>query len=48
MRTDGSTPLEVRVTVTGRSLSVLPGLGGVTVRQSAHAPVERFTTPVRP
>ena len=33
----------VRVTVTGRSLSVIPGFGGFTVSQTAAGPVERFT-----
>ncbi len=37
---DGS----VRIEVTGRSLSVLPGVPGLPVRQSAEGPVERFTT----
>ena len=43
----GSTPTTVRISVTGRSLSVLPGLPGMTVTQSAEGPVERFsvTTP---
>ncbi len=31
------------VTVTGRSLSLLPGFGGFVVSQSASAPVERIT-----
>jgi Flp pilus assembly protein TadG len=34
---------EVRVTITGRCLSVIPGFDGFTVRQSASGPVERFT-----
>ncbi len=36
---------EVRVEVSGRSLSVLPGVPGLPVRQAAVAPLERFTTP---
>ncbi len=35
---------QVQVVVTGRSLSVLPGVGGIAVSQSAAGPVERFTT----
>ncbi|NMR19222.1 TadE/TadG family type IV pilus assembly protein [Cellulomonas fimi] len=37
-------PSQVGVEVTGRSLSVLPGVPGLLVRQSATGPVERFTT----
>lgn len=40
----GSTTTEVQITVTGRALSVFPGVPGPSVRQSAHGPVERFTT----
>ena len=40
----GSTPTLVRIAVTGRSLSVLPGVPGLTVTQDALVPVERFTT----
>jgi Flp pilus assembly protein TadG len=35
---------QVQVTVAGRSLSVLPGVAGPVVSQSAAGPVERFTT----
>lgn len=35
----------LRVEVTGRSLSVLPGVPGLPVRQSAQGPLERFSTP---
>jgi len=35
----------LRVEVTGRALSVLPGVPGLPVRQSAEGPIERFTTP---
>jgi Flp pilus assembly protein TadG len=41
----GSTPTLVRIEVAGRSQSVLPGVPGITVRQAAQAPVERFTLP---
>ena len=36
------------VTVTGRTLSLVPGLPGWTVSQSASGPVERFTRPGQP
>ncbi|WP_028048827.1 TadE/TadG family type IV pilus assembly protein [Cellulomonas sp. URHD0024] len=36
-------PLFVQVTVTGRSLSVMPGVPGIAVTQTAAGPVERFT-----
>jgi Flp pilus assembly protein TadG len=39
----GTTPTVVRIEVTGRALSVLPGIPGLPVRQAAEAPVERFT-----
>ena len=42
----GSTPTTVRISVTGRSLSVLPGLPGMTVTQSAEGPVERFSVAI--
>lgn len=35
---------QVGVHVTGRTLSLLPGVPGLTVTQSAQGPVERFTT----
>jgi Flp pilus assembly protein TadG len=35
----------VRVEVTGRALSVLPGVPGLPVRQSAAGPLERYTSP---
>ncbi len=41
--TAGSTATTVRVEVRGRSLSVLPGVPGVPVRQAAQGPTERFT-----
>jgi Flp pilus assembly protein TadG len=40
----GSTPTVVRIAVTGRSLSVLPGVPGIEVTATAVGPVERFTT----
>lgn len=39
---------EASITVTGRSLSVLPGLPGLPVSQTATQPVERLTTPGGP
>lgn len=35
----------LRVEVTGRALSVLPGVPGLPVRQRAEGPLERFTVP---
>ncbi|MFK0016965.1 TadE family protein [Streptomyces sp. NPDC091027] len=43
--TAGSTATAVRVTVTGSAPSMLPGLSGLAVSQSASAPRERWTTP---
>lgn len=37
-------PDRVGVQVTGQALSVVPGVPGMTVTQSAEGPVERFTT----
>ena len=42
--TASSTPTRIRVRVTGRSLSVLPGVPGLPVAQEASGPKERFTT----
>jgi Flp pilus assembly protein TadG len=39
----GSTATRIRIEVRGRSLSVLPGIPGISVTQSAQGPVERFT-----
>lgn len=39
------TAVDVKVEVSGRALSVLPGVPGLLVRQSAAGPIERFTTP---
>ena len=38
----------VHIVVTGRSISVLPGVPGLPVNQSATGPVERFTSRTRP
>lgn len=46
--TAGSSPAEVRVRVTGRAISVFPGLPGPGVAQESRGPVERFTSPGRP
>lgn len=35
---------QASVTVTGRALSVLPGVPGFSVKQTAEGPVERFTS----
>ncbi|MFD8952803.1 TadE/TadG family type IV pilus assembly protein [Streptomyces xanthophaeus] len=43
--TAGSTATEVRVTVTGTAPSLIPGVAGLSVSQSAGAPRERWTTP---
>ena len=42
--TGASTPTRIRIRVTGRSLSVLPGVPGLPVAQEASGPKERFTT----
>jgi Flp pilus assembly protein TadG len=34
---------EIRITVTGTSLSVIPGVKGYTVSQSASGPIEKFS-----
>ena len=44
----GSTATQVRIEVTGVSLSVLPGVNGLAVTESVTAPVERFTTDSTP
>lgn len=41
---EGSGTTLIRIQVTGRSLSVLPGVPGIEVTQSATGTVERFTT----
>jgi Flp pilus assembly protein TadG len=38
----------VQVAVTGTSISLLPGVPGPRVRQSAAGPVERYTSPGAP
>lgn len=42
--TAGTTATLVRVEVTGRALSILPGVSGMTVTQTAFVPVERFAS----
>ena len=44
----GTTPTQVRIQVRGRALSVLPGVPGISVEQSAEGPVEHFTTASTP
>ncbi|WP_051640315.1 TadE/TadG family type IV pilus assembly protein [Cellulomonas sp. URHE0023] len=41
-------PQSVKVVVSGRSLSVLPGAPGIEISQSADGPLERFTTTEAP
>lgn len=36
-------PGQVAVEITGRAVSLVPGMPGPAVAQSAHAPIERFT-----
>lgn len=43
--TAGTSATAVTVTVTGSAPSMLPGLSGLSVSQSASAPRERWTTP---
>lgn len=43
--TSSATAVTLRVEVTGRALSVLPGVPGLPVRQRAEGPLERFTSP---
>lgn len=43
--TTSATAGSLRVEVTGRALSVLPGVPGLPVRQRAEGPLERFTAP---
>jgi TadE-like protein len=44
----GTTAAVVRITVTGHSLSVLPGLPGMAITQSAQGSREHFTVPGGP
>jgi hypothetical protein len=44
----GTTTRTVRITVSGRSVSVIPGIAGFTVQATAHGPREHFTTPGAP
>jgi Flp pilus assembly protein TadG len=41
----GSTPGAVRLTVSGRSVCVIPGLPGFSIEETAEAPREQFTVP---
>ena len=43
--TSSATAASLRIEVTGRALSVLPGVPGLPVRQHAEGPIERFTAP---
>ncbi|MFE6848795.1 TadE/TadG family type IV pilus assembly protein [Streptomyces sp. NPDC057686] len=43
--TAGSSATEVSVTVTGSAPSMMPGISGLSISQSASAPRERWTTP---
>ncbi|MGI5380711.1 TadE family protein [Streptomyces sp. CA-251387] len=43
--TAGSTAERVRVQVTGTAQSMIPGVAGLRVSQSASGPVERWTVP---
>ena len=42
--TSDTTGEQVQVVVSGRSLSVLPGVAGPAIAQAAAGPLERFTT----
>lgn len=42
--TAGSDGQRVRIQVSGTALSMIPGLPGLTITQSASGPVERWTT----
>ncbi|MER7751699.1 TadE/TadG family type IV pilus assembly protein [Kitasatospora sp. NPDC097643] len=46
VRTDGSTPELIRVTVEVRPPLLIPGLSAPAIRQFAEAPRERFVPPV--
>lgn len=37
-------PAEIRIRITGRAQSIMPGLPGMRVDQEARAPIERTTT----
>lgn len=41
-------PTTATVTVSGRALSLVPGLPGWSITQTASGPVERFTTEAQP
>ncbi len=40
-----ASPTSLRIEVTGRALSVLPGVPGLPVRQRAEGSIERYTAP---
>ncbi|MER5951220.1 TadE family protein [Streptomyces sp. NPDC001904] len=42
--TAGSSAEQIQIQVTGRAISLVPGLGGWSVSASASGPVERWTT----
>ncbi|MEV0449786.1 TadE family protein [Streptomyces sp. NPDC050600] len=42
--TAGSTPERMTIRVEGQAVSLVPGLGGITVTSTASGPVERWTT----
>jgi Flp pilus assembly protein TadG len=46
--TSDATGEQVQVVVSGRSVSVLPGVAGPAISQAAAGPVERFTTEEAP
>lgn len=43
--TAGSTGTRVRIQVSGTAQSMIPGLPGVSITQSASGPIERWTAP---
>ncbi|MGP4001702.1 TadE family protein [Streptomyces sp. 8N706] len=43
--TAGSTGQRIRIQVSGTVPSMLPGVGGMTITQSASGPIERWTVP---
>jgi Flp pilus assembly protein TadG len=43
--TTGSSTQRVRIQVTGQAQSMIPGLAGLRIRQSASGAVERWTSP---
>ncbi|MEU7031474.1 TadE family protein [Streptomyces sp. NPDC046275] len=43
--TAGSSTDRLRIRVEGQAVSLVPGLGGITVSSTASGPVEKWTTP---